>query len=211
MITVFITQWEMTEEERNSLAFLMMNESTWIFPFPKVLWPTRTARPLSCRAPAKISLALALPSLTYWQQKGNPFYQRFLHWPPGRMQLRDWKVWNLFLSESGHRNIIGLKEIKCNDCAKQLYRTVAQIFRQLLISLYTLTSTTRGSCVIAWPSTMLMGNIFPSRSIVCTRVSSPSSHIWATSSPAATNPPCKNSRKKKIHGELMNVCAQKWN
>ena len=37
----------------------------WIFPLPKVLWPTRIARPLSCNAPAKISLALALPSLTY--------------------------------------------------------------------------------------------------------------------------------------------------
>lgn len=37
---------------------------TCILPFPKVVCPTRIARPLSCKAPARISLALALPSLT---------------------------------------------------------------------------------------------------------------------------------------------------
>lgn len=37
---------------------------TCIFPFPKVLCPMRTALPLSWRAPARISLALALPSFT---------------------------------------------------------------------------------------------------------------------------------------------------
>lgn len=55
-----------------------------------------------------------------------------------------------------------------------------------------LTITTSGSCVIACPSTILMGNMFPSLSIVLTRVSSPSNHICATSRPAFTKPPCNN-------------------
>lgn len=46
-------------------------QCTWIFPFPKVLWPTRVARPLSCKAPANISLALALPSFTCVESTNN--------------------------------------------------------------------------------------------------------------------------------------------
>jgi hypothetical protein len=36
----------------------------WINPLPKVFSPTKTPRWLSCNAPAKISLALAVPWLT---------------------------------------------------------------------------------------------------------------------------------------------------
>lgn len=47
------------------------DKTTWIFPFPNVLCPTRTARPLSCNAPARISLALALSSLTCINKVGT--------------------------------------------------------------------------------------------------------------------------------------------
>lgn len=57
------------------------------------------------------------------------------------------------------------------------------------------TRTTSGSWVRAWPLTMPMGSMFPSRSMVLTRVSSPSNQIWATSRPAVTRPPCKNRRR----------------
>lgn len=71
-----------------------------------------------------------------------------------------------------------------------------------------LTSTTSGSCVIACPSTMLMGSIFPSRSMVFTKVSSPSSHIWATSSPTFTKPPYYMIWKKKTN--RMNAKNVRW-
>lgn len=66
------------------------------------------------------------------------------------------------------------------------------------LKLVVLTRTTSGSCVIAWPLVILIGNIFPLLSIVFTRVSSPSNHIWATSRPTFTRPPCNFKKKEYI-------------
>jgi hypothetical protein len=46
----------------------------WISPLPKVWLPSRALRPSSCRAPATISLALAVPPLT--RVSIGPSYRR---------------------------------------------------------------------------------------------------------------------------------------
>lgn len=73
-----------------------------------------------------------------------------------------------------------------------------------------LTRTTSGSWVTACPLTMLIGAIFPFLSIVFTSVSSPSSHIWATSNPAVTRPPCTIYKKDKTHFRWQRVNRFKY-
>ncbi|WVY98697.1 hypothetical protein V8G54_030848 [Vigna mungo] len=82
--------------------------------------------------------------------------------------------------------ILYANSINYRSCYFVAYSNIVELkgHRQLV-----LTITTSGSCVIACPLTILIGNMFPSLSIVFTRVSSPSSHICATSRPAFTKPP----------------------
>ena len=57
-------------------------------PLPKVFWPTNTARLLSCRAPERISLALAEPSFTSTTMgllvRARPL-ARLTSWMPSRV------------------------------------------------------------------------------------------------------------------------------
>lgn len=70
-----------------------------------------------------------------------------------------------------------------------------------------LTRTTSGSRVIACPSIILIGAKLPFLSMVFTRVSVPSSHIWATSSPALTKPPCSIVRTDRSNWWSSKLCA----
>jgi len=111
----------------------------WIFPLPKVLWPTRIARPLSCNAPAKISLALALPSLTYEQRPGqvnqsiftkkkvnqSKYFHLFNKWKSSQKQMQsNIPVWNekyLYCCVSSLRKNNDVKQLTESPRANRLW------------------------------------------------------------------------------------------
>lgn len=143
---------------------------TCIFPFPKVLCPMRIARPLSWSAPASISLALALSSFT----------------------CNEWKIFQSNPGTSYEDTVIFKYPIRPKEVDDEFPIVELQHIKVLI-----LTRTTSGLCVIACPSTIWIGIKLPFLSIVLTRVSVPSSHIWATSSPALTKPPCSIVKRER--------------
>ena len=103
---------------------------------------------------------------------------------------------SLFIRNKIHYNLFLIKRnrgiyyrnyyfVSCSKIVE--LKGIVNVIKQLQL---VLTITTSGSCVIACPSTILMGNMFPSLSIVFTRVLFPYNHICVTSRPTFTKPPC---------------------